>query len=163
MKKKLQQELLSQLEEQWLRTIEEMAAFYEGAKPWDERIRQDLRAWFKSNPRRKHWADLLRRLPDERAGWFRDMVHSLPDETLRATLQDWCKSLGAASGGRDSLVPAPDRREIYREVKLLQKTMKRPFAIEQVAKVHSLKPSQVEGMLKHATRYKDTKPRRSMD
>ena len=58
-------------------------------------------------------------------------------------------------------MPDADRREIYKEVKLLQMTMKRPFAIEQVGKNHNLKSSQVEGLLKDATRYRDVSPRRS--
>jgi len=160
MKQKLQKELLAELEDRWLGVIEEMAGFYVKAKPWDEQLRQNLRSWFRRIPQRKRWTDILRRLPDDKADWFRELVQSFPDEAFRATMRDWNKSLGAASGGRDSLVPDADRREIYKEVKLLQRTMKRPFAIEQVAKSHKLEPKQVEGMLKHATRYRDVSPRR---
>jgi len=159
MKRQMVEELLQEFEDMWLNTTEEVASFYAKDTPLNEETRKQLRTWFRRNPRTKFYRDVFRRVPDNKADWLREQLRAFPDAEVRAAIRDWLKSFSAGTR-REPLVPAAARRKICEEVRVLQRRMKRPYAIEQVATDHGLKPTQVEGMLKHATRYKDMSPRR---
>ena len=100
------------------------------------------------------------KLPEKKIPAMLRAIEAMP-VLVRKQLRDWTRECAEGFGGKNPLLPDHLRREVVVKIKGLQESgWKRKKAIEQIAPNYGLEPKQLEGILKHGNRYKDT-PQRS--
>src|SRR5690348_3302256 len=123
------------------------------------RYREEIRSEFRKGNNRNLLSQLnhiCKKTSDDRTPALRRHLNRFPTEFQRM-VRDWIKECSNSLGGRTADFTDSERRQIYQQVKTLRETlgMKRPKAVEQVARNWGVDPIKIEGILRHQHRYKD--------
>jgi hypothetical protein len=150
MKKEQVDRIMRQVDQVYLFVLKTV---YPAIKPGEKKAIE--KRWAVTETRRKI-KELCRRVPDHRTPVLLRHIESLP-ASLRRAVRDWLKECMDGFGGATPLLPDNLRREAITKVRGLQDAgMKRSKAVEEIAGVYGLEPKQLEGILRHKSRYKDT-------
>jgi hypothetical protein len=150
MKKEQADRIMRQADQVYLFVLE---AVYPGIKPKEKKAIE--KRWAVTEMRRKI-KEICRRVPDDRAPVLLRQIEAAP-VNLRRAVRDWLKECTDGFGGATPLLPDNLRREAVIKVRGLQETgTKRSKAVEEIAGLYGMEPKQLEGILRHKSRYKDT-------
>jgi len=150
MKKEQENKIMKHVDQVYFFVLE---AIYPGITTKQKKIIE--KRWRTMELRRKI-RELSRRIPDDRSAALLRLIDSAPIR-LRKAVRDWLKECSNGFGGATPLLPDDLRREVVTKVRALQETgTKRSKAVQEIAPLYGLEPKQLEGILRHKSRYKDT-------
>lgn len=149
MRDKLVEQLMQETEGLYVKLIFDIV----GVDP-SARQKADLLQLWKRSDQYRRFKNVCAKAPDSKEVFIKGLLEKLPQK-MHVLLRDWTKEFSGGIGGRRPDFTDTERRQIIQEVRTLQKTLKRPAAIDSVARDWQTTAAKIEGLLKHQSRYKD--------